>query len=210
METIGTDAERSASIALFARHRDRVRRYLMGRVRDSHVAEDLTQETLMRAVLYSRGLRDPEAAVAWLLRIACHVALDWTRRRARRRDGCAGEQGVEAVDQVQEPSRIELAEDLRVHERWRRRLRHALALLNQLDRVLVVGHYFVGLTCGELATRSGLTRDNVKMRICRARRRLRGFLPDGWGEDWNESPGPLLRRLAARVDRLGEGHGATG
>lgn len=169
--------------ARFEQHRDRIRRYLLGRVRDRHAAEDLTQETLMRAVLYSRGLRDPQAAVGWLLRIAWHVSLDWMRRRSRQRDHESDEHEIEVADCVQESSPLELDERRRLHDRWRTRLRRALALLGKVDRVLVVGHYFVGLTCGELARRSGLSRDSVKMRLCRARRKLRAALPDGWLED---------------------------
>jgi len=199
------DAGVPEGVEQFARHRDRVRRYLLSRVRDGDVAEDLTQETLLRAVLYAGGLRDPQAAVAWLLRIAWHVALDWSRRRSRRRDRSGCDRPIEALDLVQEASPLELDEDRRLHERWRARLRRALALLAKIDRVLVIGHYFVGLSCGELAARSGLSRDNVKMRLCRARRRLRALLPDGWVADWESSPGPALRRLEA-----GSGPGRDG
>ena len=180
----------------FEVHRDRVRRYLLGRVRDRHAAEDLTQETLMRAVLYARGLRDPQAAVGWLLRIAWHVSLDWMRRRSRQRDLESEECEVETVDTVQEPTPLELDERRRLHERWRTRLRRVLGLLGKVDRVLVVGHYFVGLTCGELAARSGLSRDTVKMRLCRARRKLRAALPDGWLEDSATSARPRPRLAA--------------
>jgi RNA polymerase sigma factor (sigma-70 family) len=149
----------------------------------------------MRAVIYADGLRDPQAAVAWMLRIAWHVSLDWTRRRSRRRDDLTSEEGEAAIDAVQEPSEVELAEDRNLRELWRRRLRRTLPLLGKLDRVLVIGHYFVGLTCGELARRSRLSRDNVKIRLCRARRRLRAALPDGWLEA-GEEPARAVRRMA--------------
>jgi RNA polymerase sigma-70 factor (ECF subfamily) len=172
----------------FAQHRDRVRCYLLGRVRDAHVADDLTQETLVRAITYADGLRDPDAAVAWLLRIAWHVSLDWGRRRVRRRE-CGAEALCDSADRVQEATTLELDEARAVYERWRRRLRRALAQLAALDRVLVIGHYFVGLSCGELAARAKISRDVVKMRLCRARRRMRATLPDGWLEDWEATTG---------------------
>ncbi len=191
----------------FMQHRERIRRYLFGRVRDRHAAEDLTQETLMRAVLYSDGLREPEAAIGWLLRIAWHVSLDWTRRRARRRDVPEADDECEPVDWVQEPTGMELDEERSVRELWRTRIRRVLALLGKLDRVLVVGHYFVGLTCGELAARSGLSRDSVKARLCRARRRLRAALPDGWLEHGQARARPKLRLVGGR---RGDALAATG
>ena len=178
------DVETTALAERFAQHREHIRRYLVSRVRDRHAADDLTQETLVRAVHYGRGLRDPQAAVAWLLRIAWHVSLDWTRRRARRRNHVETDGDADAIFEriefVQEPSPLEADEERRMSDLWRAQLRQTLVILGKLDRVLVIGHYFVGLSCGELAERSGLERDAVKMRLCRARRRLRAALPEGW------------------------------
>jgi RNA polymerase sigma-70 factor (ECF subfamily) len=170
-------SEDAESTVRFDHHRERVRRFLVGRVHDHHVAEDLTQETLLRAVLYADGLREPNAAGAWLLRIAWHVVLDFHRRRARRRDEPTADGTLEPVEELREPTALEALEERAAFEQSRRRLRAALAQLGPLDRVLVIGHYFVGLTCAELAVRARITRDNVKVRLMRARRRLRALLP---------------------------------
>ncbi len=70
--------------ALFEAYYDQIFRYLRSMVHDSSEAEDLTQETFLRAFRERESLREPGALVAWLYRIATHVALDRLRQRARR------------------------------------------------------------------------------------------------------------------------------
>ena len=50
-------------------------------VRDQAEAEELTQDTYVRALERSAQLRDPQAALAWLYRIATTVTLDRLRQR---------------------------------------------------------------------------------------------------------------------------------
>src|SRR5450759_2400729 len=66
---------------LFTAYRDRIRRYILGMVRDPAEAEDLTQETFLRAHRRLYLLRHPEAVGGWLYRIATHVCLDRLRQR---------------------------------------------------------------------------------------------------------------------------------
>ncbi len=165
--------------------RPQILRFLIARVRDHHVAEDLTQETLLRGVVQAAKLREPQAASAWLMRIAWHVALDWHRRRARRREGMV----VELTDVAEAPgmlvaetSRLEAEEAILERATWSEGLRHALARLRAGDRALLIGHHYIGLSCQELAERTGISRDGVKQRLSRARRRLRALVvlpPEG-------------------------------
>src|SRR5512135_2893814 len=70
--------------AFFEAYYHRIYRYVQSLVHDSAEAEDLTQETFLRAFRERESLREPGALVAWLYRIATHVALDRLRQRNRR------------------------------------------------------------------------------------------------------------------------------
>src|SRR5438874_13484728 len=52
---------------------------------DTHLAEDLLQETLLRAYRSLRELADPRGFRAWLLRIAQNTAIDAARSRSRQK-----------------------------------------------------------------------------------------------------------------------------
>ena len=67
---------------LFQGNRDRIYRYVLGMVRNPAEAEELTQETFLRAYRRRDSLRDPNAVRGWFYRIATHVCLDRLRRRA--------------------------------------------------------------------------------------------------------------------------------
>ena len=65
-----------------AHHRATVRRYLTGIVRDPAAAEDLTQETLLRAHRKLPTLHERDKLLSWLYRIATNLARDRFRSAA--------------------------------------------------------------------------------------------------------------------------------
>ncbi len=66
---------------LFEIYHARIYRYVLRLVKDPAEAEDLTQDTFLRAYRRGDSLRDPEAVRGWLYRIATHVCLDRLRQR---------------------------------------------------------------------------------------------------------------------------------
>jgi RNA polymerase sigma factor (sigma-70 family) len=106
-----TTADLAEAGALFSAHRDRIYRYIRGMVHDPSEAEDLTQDTFLRAYRHRESLRDPNAVRGWLYRIATHVCLDRLRQRAPQLsiDGEEGARRVEAI-RSDSPSALDLAE----------------------------------------------------------------------------------------------------
>ena len=60
-----------------------VTRYIRYLIRDAGEAEDLAQETLIKAYRLRSTLRDPAALESWLYQIATHMSIDRLRQRAR-------------------------------------------------------------------------------------------------------------------------------
>ena len=61
-------------------HREAISRYIYGLVRDPAEAEDLTQETFLRAYKKLPTLRNPTKSIPWLYRIATNVSYDRFRQ----------------------------------------------------------------------------------------------------------------------------------
>ena len=191
--------------------RNALLRFLKSQCGDAHALEDLVQETLLRGVRNADRLREAASLSHWLMRIAWNVSLDWRRRKVRRNERCVDPDEPELVTPSHDDDPVERAERAGVRRRWRLELRRALRGLKPRDRVLVIGHYFVGLSCAELAARAGLTRANVKVRLCRSRRTLRRLLPEGFepaAVQCEEAGSPRRRWPLARV--VGERSGARG
>lgn len=71
--------------AAYAQHAGRLRRYLIGRVGDVDVAEDLLSEVFARACEATGSYEDRGWQIlSWLYRVAHNRAIDYRRQRARR------------------------------------------------------------------------------------------------------------------------------
>ena len=94
-------------------HLLRVYRFAMHLCGDQHLAEDLAQEAMLRAVRTGSGPNDPLALKVWLLRIVENLWRDWCR--SRQRHPCEPLQETEIVqvqmeplDQVSQAEEVEL------------------------------------------------------------------------------------------------------
>ena len=162
--------------ALFGDCRDRIRRYLLGMVHDPAEAEDLTQETFLRAYRRIDTLRDPDAAIGWLYRIATNVALDRLRQRVPQ-VAIESEEGVGAVRSAAspEPSAEELLERLETSACVER----CLDNLSDSYRAVILLHDLHSLSAAEIAGVLGIEVGAVKIRLHRARRRLQQVMQHG-------------------------------
>lgn len=76
-------SDRDACSELIHRHHRSVYGYLRRLGADTHLAEDLTQETYAKAWANVAGLREAASLRSWLLTIARNELMQWVRRRGR-------------------------------------------------------------------------------------------------------------------------------
>ena len=125
---------------------------------DAALAEDAAQEALLRGFRALAGYRHQTSFAAWMRVIALRAAIDLVRRR-----------------RVEVP----IAENLRPNTSEEKRhldadlLREALATLSPLDRELILAREVEGEADREIARRFDMTVTGVRVRIHRARRKLR-------------------------------------
>jgi RNA polymerase sigma-70 factor, ECF subfamily len=160
-----------------AEFRPQIQRHLFAMVHDSEIADELTQETYGRALERLEGLRDPQAGLAWLYRIATNVALDRLRRRAPA-DIPLDELGVgeaEAASAREEPrtSQIEAAFE---RSEMSECVQTYLETLPDDYRVAILLHDAHGLSNLAVAELVGCSLPTAKIRVHRARARLRAVL----------------------------------
>lgn len=156
--TLGGD--RSAFEALLDRHVDRVR-LLAGRMLRPQDAEDVVQEALLQAFLGLDRLRNPDRFGSWLYGITLNLA----RMRLRRRDPLPLDAGVVEGPAMDGETALDAVRD-------------ALEVLPRREREAVLLHYVEGLAQHEIASLVGERPGTVRVRLHRARRRLRGQLAE--------------------------------
>lgn len=154
-------------------YRPAIARYIRKVVRDGAEAEDLTQETFIRAFRQRDTLRDDAALLSWLYQIATHVSVDRLRQRARMLDR-QDEQRLEELHVVDQrtPSALTVAQQ----DEMSGCVQQYVARLSDEYRAVLLLHDVDGLTNGEISELLGLPLTTVKMRLHRARRKLQAIL----------------------------------
>jgi RNA polymerase sigma-70 factor (ECF subfamily) len=123
-------------------------------------AEDIAQDALLRAWRRRSTLRDADRRVQWLAAIVRNEAF---RQHARvRPDPTSTIEEHEGVEDAQVVATVEQAD---LHE--------ALKRISDRDRRLLAMRYEEDLTQSAIAERLGIPEGTVKVRLHRARNRLR-------------------------------------
>ena len=136
-------------------------------LRDTHLADDVLQETFLRAYTNLGKLADRSRFGPWVLRIARRQALGALGARRKRQyvEAALGPNDVPAAAQ----SNGRLDED-------DRELLDAVARLPDHEQVAVVLHYFDARKVQTIARMTGRTTSTVTKQLSRARRRLEQWL----------------------------------
>ena len=161
-----THADRVA--ALYDELFPAIYRFVRFRLRDEHLAEDVTARVFERALGQMASLRDPNRVRAWLFAIARNLVAD--ARRAPR-----SSVGLDAVDD--DPSSWVGApdDDVLSHEA-RLELLRCVSRLDTRARDLIGLRYAAGLRNREIAAATGLSEANVAQILRRALKRLRDLM----------------------------------
>ena len=169
-----------ASVGLGGRlvpFRPQVQRHILAMVRDAAEAEELTQDTYARALERIGQLRDPQAALAWLYRIATTVSLDRLRQRrpatvALDEAALSGDAARGVADGERQPSQLDALEQSEMS----RCVQGYLAQLPDDYRIAILLHDAHDLSNPEIAELLGCSLATAKIRVHRARARLRETL----------------------------------
>ena len=161
----------------------KIQRYL-SRLLGPNEAEDVTQEAFAKVSQALPQFRGGSSLSTWIYRIATNTAYDKLRRPAFQR---AGEVPVDPVAPVQDPSAG--AEQNLVRTEMNDCIGEYIAGLPASYRTVVVLSEHEGLTNQEIADALGVSLETVKIRLHRARARLRKDLGSGcsfYRDDRNE------------------------
>jgi RNA polymerase sigma-70 factor, ECF subfamily len=168
------------------RYRSTIHRYVLRLVGNADRADDLTQETFLRAHRRLTDLKDPGAVEAWLYRIATNVCYDYFRKREHRQPALPlVSLGQDESSMIADEAPLRSDQLLEQNEMSDCVLRY-LAGLPESQRQVILLHDLQGLTGPEIAATLGLSLDNVKIRLHRARARLREALTEGCDFTRNE------------------------
>ena len=148
--------------ALYDAHAAPVWRYVVHLTGDRADADDVVQETLLRAWRSPRILeQDPATTRSWMFTVARHIVIDEARSAHHRREIAM----AETPDVVTADQTDTLFEAMLIEE--------ALASLSIEHRTVIVRAYYGGLPIAEIAAELDIPAGTVKSRLHYGLRALR-------------------------------------
>jgi RNA polymerase sigma-70 factor (ECF subfamily) len=160
---------RSQRFALLVdRYKNLVYSTLLARVRQQDEADDLAQETFLKAFRHLDSLEDPRKFGPWVRQIAAHQALNFLRDRSRR------QVSAEELD-LPLPER---PDQVFAVQEERQRIWQAIGQLSEDHREIILLFYMEEYSLPQIAAFLELQPDSAKMRLRRARETLREQLEE--------------------------------
>ncbi len=154
---------------IYDEHYGQVKKVVRALVRDEWAADDLTQETFVRVQDHLAELRDPAKLSSWIFRIAYNLCRDHFRKKGYRLDENSDNDDSEIPDESSTEKQFEqhqMGECVQQEmERLPESLRTVLILSDMLE-----------FKQREIADILGITAENAKVRLHRARKKLKEFL----------------------------------
>ena len=159
------EAMRPSFDDMFARYHGAIYGYILGMVGNPEQAQDLTQDTFVKAFKALPNARDL-VLPAWLYRIATNTALDALRHRRRLTwlpFGPGDEEGALLASDPDLPTQLADTEVMRA----------TLGKLTPPQRACLLMRARDGLSIDEIAAAMGMSKGNVKITLYRAKERFR-------------------------------------
>ena len=161
------DGDRSAFARLIERYWDRLYRWLYRLARDRHTAEDLTQETFLKALAAVNSFRPGSNFRAWIFRIGHNNFVN--QKRAERRTKVALPDDAAAPD-------LGLAETTTENREALEAVARAVAELPSDFRAALTLRVEEGLSFRDVARILNTTEETARWRVFKARQKLMKML----------------------------------
>ncbi len=189
------DGDDNAFGFLVEKYKGAVHALAYRKIGDFHIAEDITQDTFLKAYQKLSTLKRHENFSGWLYVIAARCCISWLREN---------QNPMQSLEQVGAAQVEASAEREYSDDRVRKRLRDALENLPESDRTVLTLHYLGGMTYEEVSRFIGASTSAVKNRLYRARHHLKEELIKMIHQTWGtlQLPPTFTQQLVEKIYRL--------
>ena len=166
------EGDDTAFSVLVRKYQKPVHALVWRKIGDFHIAEDITQETFLKAYQRLATLKEPQSFASWLYVIAANHCSTWLRKKRLWTQSLENTSSV-ALERTTYSGYL-IAENERVTmETQREVVKKLLAKLQESDRTVITLYYLGGMSYEEISKFLGVSVGTIKTRIYRARQRLK-------------------------------------
>ncbi|MYC78611.1 sigma-70 family RNA polymerase sigma factor [Candidatus Poribacteria bacterium] len=160
---------------LVKKYKKQVHALAWRKIGDFHIAEEITQDTFLKAYKKLATLKKPQRFASWLYVIAANRCSSWLRKK---RLWTQPLEQLEETDIEQQQratySRYVIEENERIAAAAQRDVvKKLLAKLQESERTVITLHYFGEMSCTEIGAFLGVSANTIKSRLHRAQQRLK-------------------------------------
>ncbi|MYB00940.1 sigma-70 family RNA polymerase sigma factor, partial [Candidatus Poribacteria bacterium] len=169
------EGDDNAFSVLVRKYQKQVHALAWRKIGDFHTAEEITQDTFLKAYKKLATLKEPQRFASWLYVIAANRCSSWLRKKR------LWTQPLEELEET-DNARVQTgtysgyvaAENERTTaEAQRDVVKKLLARLQESERTVITLHYFGEMSCTEIGTFLGVSANTIKSRLRRAQQRLK-------------------------------------
>ena len=142
------------------------------KIGDFHIAEDLTQDTFLKAYQKLATLKDPQSFAGWLYVIATNHCKTWLRKKRLQTQPLETTSSADLERTTYSEYVIEKNEQITA-EVHREVVKQLLAKLQESERTVITLYYLGEMTYEEISKFLGVSVNTIKNRLYRARQHLK-------------------------------------
>lgn len=164
----GDDA---AFSTLIRKYRKIVHAFVWRKIGDFHYAEEITQDTFLRAYRKLSSLRDPNRFDRWLNVIANRLCLNWIKRKKPEMQSLE-EMSVEEIEESSYTHYVSEKQETEATECFYEIVKKLLEKLPETERTVMTLYYLGEMTTKEISRFLGVSVNTITSQLQRARKRL--------------------------------------
>ena len=142
------------------------------KVGDFHVAEEITQDTFLKAYQKLAMLKEPQRFLSWLYVIATNHCKAWLRKKRLRTESLENAERM-ALEKATYSGYVISENEQTAIEAQREIVKVLLAKLQESERTIVTLRYFGEMSSAEIGEFLGISANTVRSRLRRAQERLK-------------------------------------
>ncbi len=172
------------------------------KIGDFHIAEDITQETFLKAYKKLSTLKEPQSFASWLYVIAANHCHTWLSKKRLPTQSLESTSNTE-LEKATYSSYVSAENERASVEAQREVVKKLLAKLQESERTVITLYYLGGMTYEEISRFLGVSVSSIKNRLYRARQHLKKEEPmiREALENYQITP-HLTQKIMQEIDRL--------
>ena len=166
------DGDDSAFSELVKKYQKPVHALVWRKIGDFHIAEEITQDTFLKAYQRLGTLKQPQRFTGWLYVIAANNCKMWLRKKRLQTQPLEETDRTELEKATYSQYVVEEKERT-IGEAKREVVKQLLATLQESDRTVITLHYFSDMSAADIGAFLGVSVNTIKSRLRRAQQRLK-------------------------------------